>query len=185
MPHAPKQHLVRTPSRRGVLRMSALAGVTILSRGLAWARGCRSLSLYAVHTGERLAVDYCVDGRYESGALRAIARLMRDVHTDAVHPIDVDLLDGLSRLGRVLGAREPLHVVSGYRTRETNDRLRQYDHSVAANSFHVSGKAADFFIPGRRLASIRHVAQARRVGGVGYYPDAGFVHVDSGPQRLW
>jgi uncharacterized protein YcbK (DUF882 family) len=165
--------------------MGALAGVTVLSRGLAWARGCRSLSLYAVHTDERLAVDYCVDGRYEPDALRAIARLMRDVHTDTVHAIDVDLLDGLSRLGRILGAREPLHVVSGYRTRETNDKLRQTDHSVAANSFHVAGKAADFFIPGRRLASVRHVAQALRVGGVGYYPDSGFVHVDTGPQRLW
>src|SRR5262245_45031350 len=141
--------------------------------------------MYAVHTGARLSVDYCVDGHYEPDALRAIARVMRDVHTDTVHPIDVDLLDGLSRLGRILGARGPLHVVSGYRTRETNDRLRQSDHSVAANSYHVAGKAADFFIPGRRLASVRHVAQALRVGGVGYYPASGFVHVDTGPKRLW
>jgi len=180
-----QQHLARMPSRRGVLRMGAIAGVTILSRGTALARHCRSLSLYAVHTGERLTADYCVDGSYQPDALRAIARVMRDVHSDTVHSIDVDLLDGLSRLGRILGARGPLHVVSGYRTHETNERLRQSDHSVAANSFHVEGKAADFFIPGRRLASVKHVAQALRVGGVGYYPTSGFVHVDTGPQRLW
>jgi uncharacterized protein YcbK (DUF882 family) len=185
MRHTRQQHLARMLSRRGVLRIGAMAGVTMLSRGSALARHCRSLSLYAVHTGERLAVDYCIDGRYQAEALRAIARVMRDVHTDTVHPIDVDLLDALSRLGRILGARSPLHLVSGYRTRRTNDRLRQSDHSVAANSYHVDGKAADFFLPGRRLASVRHVAQALRVGGVGYYPSSGFVHVDTGPQRLW
>src|SRR6185295_13024467 len=73
-----QQHLARMPSRRGVLRMGAIAGVTILSRGTALARHCRSLSLYAVHTGERLTADYCVDGSYQPDALRAIARVMRD-----------------------------------------------------------------------------------------------------------
>jgi uncharacterized protein YcbK (DUF882 family) len=176
---------VYTPSRRGLLRMGAVAGAAVLSARYARARQCRSLSLYAVHTGERLDVDYCIDGRYEPDALRAIARLMRDVHADAVHHIDTTLLDALSRLGRVLGIRAPLHVVSGYRTRATNERLRRADHSIAANSYHLAGKAADVFVPGRRLASVRYVAQALQVGGVGYYPRSGFVHVDTGPVRAW
>jgi len=29
------------------------------------------------------------------------------------------------------------------------------------------------------------VAVAMRAGGVGYYPQGGFVHVDSGPVRRW
>jgi uncharacterized protein YcbK (DUF882 family) len=110
---------------------------------------------------------------------------MRDVHADAVHHIDTTLLDALSRLGRVLGTRAPLHVVSGYRTRATNERLRRTDHSIAANSYHLAGKAADVFVPGRGLASVRHVAQTLQVGGVGYYPRSGFVHVDTGPVRAW
>ena len=174
------------PSRRGILRMGAVAGAaTVLSARFVRARQCRSLALYAVHTGERLEVDYCIDGRYEPDALRAIAHLMRDVHTDIVHRIDPTLLDALSRLGRVLGTRAPLHVVSGYRTHETNEKLRRHDHDIAANSYHVRGQAADIFVPGRKLASVQHVAQALQVGGVGYYPRAGFVHVDTGPVRTW
>jgi uncharacterized protein YcbK (DUF882 family) len=165
--------------------MGAIAGATVLSRRYALASQCRSLSLYAVNTGERLAVEYCVDGRYEPEALSAIARLLRDVHVDAVHPIDTTLLDTLSRMSRLLGARGPLHVVSGYRTRATNEKRRRFDHSVAANSYHVSGKAVDLFVPGRKLASVRHVALALRAGGVGYYPSSGFVHVDTGPVRTW
>jgi uncharacterized protein YcbK (DUF882 family) len=179
------EQFARTPSRRGILRMGAVAGATILSSRYARARQCRSLSLYAVHTGERLAVDYCVDGRYEPEALRAVAHLMRDVHTDAVHHIDTTLLDALSRLGRILAVRAPLHVVSGYRTRETNERLRRADHAIAPNSYHVAGKAADVFVPGRRLESVHHVARALQIGGVGYYPRSGFVHLDTGPVRTW
>jgi uncharacterized protein YcbK (DUF882 family) len=179
------EHFAHTPSRRGLLRLGAIAGVTVLSARYARARQCRSLSLYAVHTGERLEVDYCIDGRYEPDALGAIAHLMRDVHTDAVHRIDTTLLDALSRLGRILGTRAPVHVVSGYRTRETNERLRRIDHSIAANSYHLAGKAADVFVPGRKLASVHHVARALAVGGVGYYPRSGFVHVDTGPIRAW
>jgi uncharacterized protein YcbK (DUF882 family) len=159
--------------------------MTALSGRRAFAAPCRSLAFYAVNTGERLAVDYCIDGRYEPAALRAIAHLLRDVHGDAEHPIDMTLLDALARLRRVLGTTAPLHVVSGYRTRETNERRRRHDRSVAANSYHLSGRAVDLFIPGRKLASVRHVALALRIGGVGYYPRAGFVHVDSGPVRSW
>jgi uncharacterized protein YcbK (DUF882 family) len=185
MRHSRGEPFVSTPSRRGLLRMGALAGASVLSAGYAQASKCRSLSLYAVNTGERLAVDYCVNGRYEPDALRAIAHLLRDFHVDAVHPIDTVLLDSMARMTRLLGARGPLHVVSGYRTRETNEKRRRYDRSVAENSFHIEGKAVDLFVPGRKLASVRHVARALEVGGVGYYPESGFVHVDTGPVRTW
>lgn len=172
-------------SRRSVLRMGVIAGATALTRRYALARQCRSLSLYAVDTGERLTVDYCVDGRYEPEALRAIAHLLRDPHVDAVHPIDPTLLDALARMQRLLGTTRSVHVVSAYRTRETNEKRRRHDRSVAANSYHLSGKAVDLFVPGRKLASVRHVALALRAGGVGYYPSSGFVHVDTGPVRTW
>ncbi|HWP67051.1 MAG TPA: YcbK family protein [Candidatus Limnocylindria bacterium] len=185
MPHTREQHAARLPTRRALLRMGALVGATLLPAGVARARPCRSLSLYAVQTGERLAVDYCIDGRYEPEALRAIAHLLRDVHADRVHQIDVTLLDALWRIRRILGTRSELHVVSGYRTHETNEQLRRRDRAVAANSYHVSGKAVDFFVPGRQLASVRYAAHTLHAGGVGYYPKSGFLHLDTGPQRRW
>jgi uncharacterized protein YcbK (DUF882 family) len=176
---------VHHPTRRRVLRWGAYAGAGLLAARPARATACRALSLYAVNTGERLRVDYCIDGRYDPHALGAIAHLLRDVRAGAVHAIDPRLLDSLSRMQRLLGATTPLHVVSGYRTRETNEQKRRRDRHVAANSYHVRGQAADVFVPGRPLASVRRVATALRAGGVGYYPDSGFVHVDTGPIRTW
>ena len=185
MRHRSAEPFAHMPTRRGLLRLGALAGAAMSFARPARASQCRSLSLLAVNTGERLSVDYCVDGRYEPQALRAIAHLLRDVHVDAVHPIDTELLDALARMRRLLGTTAPLHVVSGYRTRETNEMRRRFDRSVAANSYHIAGRAVDLFVPGRQLASVRHVARALQVGGVGYYPRSGFVHLDNGPPRTW
>jgi len=182
---ARRESLAHAPSRRTVLRWGALTGAAVLGPRAALAARCRSLSLYAVNTSERLRVDYCVDGRYQPDALAAIARLMRDHRADAVHAIDPKLLDAIAALGRTLGTAEPLHVVSGYRTPQTNEQKRRHERGVAVASYHVSGKAVDLFVPGRQLASVRRVALALRAGGVGYYPRSGFVHVDTGPVRSW
>jgi uncharacterized protein YcbK (DUF882 family) len=185
MRNARRESLVHAPTRRTVLRWGALTGAAVLGAPAARAASCRSLSLYAINTSERLRVDYCIDGRYQPDALRAIARLMRDHRADAVHAIDPALLDALSALARTLGTTQPLHVVSGYRTRETNEQKRRHQRGVAAASYHLSGRAVDLFVPGRSLAGVRHVALAMRAGGVGYYPRSGFVHVDTGPLRSW
>ena len=45
--------------------------------------------------------------------------------------------------------------------------------------------AVDLRLPGRDLAALRRAARRLRGGGVGYYPESGFVHVDTGPVRFW
>jgi uncharacterized protein YcbK (DUF882 family) len=40
-------------------------------------------------------------------------------------------------------------------------------------------------LPGRQLATVRDRAMALASGGVGYYPDSDFVHIDTGPVRAW
>ena len=37
----------------------------------------------------------------------------------------------------------------------------------------------------RSLATAWRAAMALRSGGVGYYPEANFIHVDTGPVRYW
>jgi uncharacterized protein YcbK (DUF882 family) len=145
----------------------------------------REVSLYCVHTGERATVEYYDRGRYQTDALRHIARLLRDHRTDEVHPIDPALLDAVHQLSVTLGTRSPLHVVSGYRCEATNEWLRETGYGVAEHSFHTRGRAVDFFLPGRALRDIRRAALRTRAGGVGYYPASGFVHVDTGPVRTW
>jgi uncharacterized protein YcbK (DUF882 family) len=49
----------------------------------------------------------------------------------------------------------------------------------------MRGMAIDLRLPGTSLPKVHHTAQAMRRGGVGYYPDSQFVHVDVGPVRTW
>jgi uncharacterized protein YcbK (DUF882 family) len=147
----------------------------------------RSLSIYNVNTGERLSAEYSVGGEYLRDALRAIDHMLRDYRTGDVKPIDPVLLDVLHTLRRELGSDAPLHLVSGYRSPSTNERLRRSGHGVALKSYHLEGKAADVYLPDRQLADLRWAARKLGAGGVGYYPGGrnGFVHVDTGPVRYW
>jgi uncharacterized protein YcbK (DUF882 family) len=145
----------------------------------------RDMSFYCVHTGEQLNVDYYVDGRYEPDALRAIDHLLRDYHNDEICQFDPRVLNQLYDVRRALGSSEPFHVYSGYRSPETNESYRRLSGRVAEHSYHLSGQAIDIHLPGRDIRQIRNVAMAMRAGGVGYYPQEGFVHLDSGPVRRW
>jgi uncharacterized protein YcbK (DUF882 family) len=84
-----------------------------------------------------------------------------------------------------LEAPEPFHVISGYRSPETNALLRKRNRGVAKNSLHVVGKAIDIRLPGVPLSVLRRVAVKLRGGGVGYYPRSNFIHVDIGRVRYW
>ena len=43
----------------------------------------------------------------------------------------------------------------------------------------------DIRLPGTDLAYLRKAALSMRAGGVGYYPQANFLHVDTGRFRTW
>jgi uncharacterized protein YcbK (DUF882 family) len=78
-----------------------------------------------------------------------------------------------------------LHVISGYRSPETNRKLAAASGGVARHSMHLEGKAIDVRMPGRDLASLHKAAMAAKGGGVGYYPESQFVHMDTGRPRHW
>jgi len=149
------------------------------------AREVRDLSLYCVHTGERLEVDYFVDGRYDPQALEAVDNLLRDHHNGETCQIDPRVLNQLYDLRRAVGSSEPIHVFSGYRSPVTNEGYRRVSGRVAEHSYHLTGQAIDIQLPGRDVRQLRNVAIAMRAGGVGYYPQDGFLHLDSGPVRRW
>ncbi len=180
--------------RRDFLRLGTAAALaaSVLAPADAWAvphpaRVHRKLAFLNQHTGERLTAEYWVKGRYLPDALRAINKLFRDHRTGAVHRIDPHLIDALYALKRKVGAQEPFHIVSGYRSQQTNSWLMESDRGggVAQHSYHIKGMAADIYLPGYSLSRLHRAALSLRAGGVGYYPDSGFIHVDVGPLRHW
>jgi uncharacterized protein YcbK (DUF882 family) len=178
-------------TRRAFLRLSCIATVPFLASPLAFSNALalpgrnRSLSLYNTHTGETLATPYWDRGKYLSQPLSEINHILRDHRTDQVTPIDLDLLDLLHAMRVKMRTQQPFHIVSGYRSPETNAWLCSLNRGVAPNSLHVCGKAVDIRVPGCELARLRRVAMDLKRGGVGFYPRSDFIHVDVGRVRSW
>jgi hypothetical protein len=88
---------------------------------------------------------------------------------------------------REAGSKEPIWVVCGYRSPETNAMLRRHSNGVARFSQHILGHAMDFYIPGVPLEQLRVIGLRLQRGGVGFYPTSGspFVHMDTGGIRHW
>jgi uncharacterized protein YcbK (DUF882 family) len=175
-------------SRRKLLLTAGAAGVAALTSRLtlaATAPASRSLSFHNLHTGESLDVEYYRDGCHLPNALAQIDTFLRDFRTGEVKPIEPHLLDLLCDLRTVLGAKKPYHVISGYRSPATNEKLRRESGGIAVNSLHMVGRAIDVRLADVPTAEVRDAALAMARGGVGYYAHLDFVHVDTGRVRRW
>jgi uncharacterized protein YcbK (DUF882 family) len=149
------------------------------------AGGERALSFHNTHTGEKIEGVYRTGGKYIPEVLAKINHILRDHRTGQVRPIDFRLLELLFDLSRKVNARQPFHIISGYRSPRTNSLLRKNNSGVACNSFHIKGKAIDIRIPGIDLSVLRKAALSLRGGGVGYYRRSNFLHLDTGHFRYW
>jgi uncharacterized protein YcbK (DUF882 family) len=145
----------------------------------------RILRFYNTHTGESLRSIFWAEGQFIPDALNDINKVLRDYRNNQVAQIDPQLLVLLDKVNAQFGSQNVLHVISGYRSPETNALLREQSPGVAKHSLHMEGKAIDIRIPGRNLADLHKVAMSLRGGGVGYYPSSQFVHMDTGRVRYW
>lgn len=94
------------------------------------------------------------------------------------------LLDIVDHLQDRFGVDE-VEVISGYRSPSFNASLRRAGRKVASRSRHMHGQAMDIRLPGVSMREVRNYLVEQKVGGVGYYHDNNFVHVDVGPFRTW
>jgi len=176
-------------SRRKFMLGAAAGGLTLLSSPYTTARIAlpdeRRLKLYNLHTGEHLSATYWAEGQYQKQELHAINQLMRDHRTGSIKDIDKHLLEQLFILQQKVEHQGTFHIISGYRSPKTNDRLRQPGSGVAKRSLHMQGRAADIRLPGIELKHLRKAALQLHAGGVGYYPKSNFIHVDTGRPRFW
>ena len=145
----------------------------------------RTLAFYNTHTQEQLQTIYWSQGEYIPSALADIDYLLRDHRANELTDMDLNLLNLLYAIRQKLDTTEPFHVISGYRSSQTNALLRRRSQGVAKNSLHMQGKAIDIRVPDYSSKTLWEVAISLRGGGVGYYARADFVHIDLGRVRSW
>jgi uncharacterized protein YcbK (DUF882 family) len=149
----------------------------------------RTLSFHHTHSGEDLTVTFKRDGRYDEDALKQLNHFLRDWRTQDQIVMDRHLFDILWEAYRDVDGKQPIQIVSAYRSPATNAMLRRRsaDSGVARFSQHMLGHAMDFYIPGVPLEQIRFAGLRLQRGGVGFYPTSGspFVHLDTGNIRMW
>lgn len=171
--------------RRDLMKLGlGAAGLSAFATRAA-AAGGRSLAFTNTHTGESLEATYWEAGRYVPDALDALNHLMRDHRNGEIHPIAPALFDLVYQLRGRLDSRAPVQVISGYRSPATNAALHARSEGVASHSLHMLGEATDLRIAGVDLARLRDAAWSLQSGGVGFYPQSQFVHVDVGRVRSW
>ena len=149
--------------------------------------GERVLELFNIHTKESATIVFKRNGAYVPEGLKQLNAFLRDWRREVPTKMDPALLDLVWEVHRQAGSRVAIHVVSGYRSPETNGRLRRRSKGVAKNSLHMRGQALDFYMPDVKLSKLRELGLRFHIGGVGYYPRSGapFVHMDTGSIRHW
>jgi uncharacterized protein YcbK (DUF882 family) len=182
LPHAG----VKAGSRIGLTSLLLLAGASSVHDATAL-NETRTLSFHHTHSGEDLTVTFKRDGRYDETALKQLNHYLRDWRSQDETVMDRHLFDILWEVYRDVDGKQPIQIVSSYRSPATNAMLRRRSSGVARFSQHMLGHAMDFYIPGVPLEQIRFAGLRLQRGGVGFYPTSGspFVHLDTGSIRHW
>lgn len=147
----------------------------------------RTLTFHHTHSDENLTVTFKRDGRYDEDALKKLNHFLRDWRSQDETVMDRRLFDILWEVYRDVDGKQPINIISSYRSPATNAMLRRRSSGVARFSQHMLGHAIDFYIPGVALEQIRYAGLRLQRGGVGFYPTSGspFVHLDTGSIRHW
>lgn len=174
--------------KSAIIGTSALAFPNILL-GKNVGRFTKSVSLYNKQTGESFSRIYSENDKYDIDELVALSRFLRDVHTNEVYPIDINLVEYINKLQSISDRNYAFLANSGYRSMCTQRALLAIPNSGAAlDSFHPKGMAIDISLhPKSRidLHDLKERALILSEGGVGFYPNRGFLHLDSGKVRYW
>ena len=178
--------LVRAGARLGVAGLFLLGANDALQTAVAEG-DTRTISFHHLHTDENITITYKRNGRYDEAALKKLDWFMRDWRREESVHMDPHLFDLIWEAYREVDGTEPIQVVCGYRSPDTNAMLRARSTGVAQFSQHTHGQAMDFYIPDVPLEKVRIVGLRLQRGGVGFYPTSGspFVHLDTGTIRHW
>jgi uncharacterized protein YcbK (DUF882 family) len=147
----------------------------------------RTIVLSNQHTDESGSFTFMVNGVYDQAVLDKLNWFCRDWRLNEPTKMDPHLFDIVWEVYRESGSTQPVDVLSGYRSPQTNAMLRRRSRQVAEHSQHMQGKAMDAHFVDVSTARIRDIAMRMQAGGVGFYPTGitPWVHIDSGSVRYW
>jgi len=145
----------------------------------------RELKLNNLHTGEELLTQYFDGKNYQRSEMKKINHLCRDFRRNEITEMDKRLFDQLTAIQKTIGCHNQVQLISGYRSPATNKMLRAQSSGVAKKSMHMLGQAIDFRLDDVPLIEVKKAALSLKAGGVGYYPNSNFVHIDTGRFRTW
>src|SRR5215469_10494915 len=172
----------------GLAAIFLLAGANALQNAVAEG-DTRSITMHHMHTNEDITITYKRNGQYDEAALEKLNWFLRDWRKSEQTRMDPHLIDLVWDVQREANTGNPVQVVCGYRSPETNAMLRHRSANtgVARFSQHMLGHAMDFYIPGISLEKVREIGLRMQRGGVGFYPTSGspFVHMDTADIRMW
>lgn len=183
-----EQRLARRDLFKGFAGLATAAAIPTkaLALNLGQSREVR-LAIRNVHNNEHYDALVVRNGCLDPHGLAELNHALRDWRTGETRYIDpgVMLLAASIRDRLGVGKRQPFELICGYRSAHTNAMRHAQSSGVASNSQHIVGRAIDIALPGTALNRLRDAALDARVGGVGYYPRDGFVHIDTGAVRHW
>lgn len=177
-----------SPSGVSAHRVLLLLAIFLISLGYEAANTAlaetRTLKMYFTHSRESATITFKKNGKYLPAGLKKANRFLRDWRRKEPTKMDPALLDLVWEVYQKSGSRQPIKVISAYRSPRTNNMLRRRGRKVAKTSQHTKGKALDFFLPDVSVAKLRALGLQAHRGGVGYYAGS-FVHLDTGNVRHW
>lgn len=164
--------------------VAVLLAMTPLHARAEAARGDGTLSLYNDARKESLDITFRdARGRAIPTALKAIDVFLRSPD-DQTHTFDIQLIDLIDAIQDHF--QEPvIEIISGYRSPDYNHSLKEEGRAVANESLHMQGRAIDIHLDTVTEEAVRDYAKTLNQGGVGWYPQNDFVHVDVGETRTW
>ncbi len=143
------------------------------------------MELHNTHTDETLKVTFRNSAGFVPEALEKLDSILGDHRSHEHRKMDPQLFVLLADLAASAGVEPRYQIISGFRSSDTNEKLRSSGGGQARNSQHIQGKAIDVRLKGVTTQRLRDLARTLNRGGVGYYPKSDFVHVDTARVRYW
>ncbi len=124
------------------------------------------------------------DGSLNDAALSRVDTVFGFSSKDPEDHISPRLLFMLDYFSDLVAPGKLIHLHSGYRNPEYNQKLKQAGLTVAKTSLHIDGMALDFSIEGVKGRDLWEIVRQKNCCGIGYYGGE-VVHLDAGRPRFW